>query len=291
MSARLIRDMSAKAYHTDPCPAPSLSSSVVRALLEESPLHVWSQHPRLGGADYQEPAKKHFELGSAIHKLTLGRGAEIEIIKAADYRTSAAKQARDDAIKAGKIAVLANDYELAELAAGTARPALEDYMGAPITDCLTECVILWQEQDRYWRRAMLDVLSPDFLKVADIKSTAMSVAPAEATRRLYSSGYHLQAAFYLRGLDALQPGHLPERRFGFLHVQTEPPFDCAPPMEISTLGFEIAHSDVQRACEIWDECIDNGRWPGHWTSTPHVAEPPGWMVARYENSLEVSNLD
>ena len=35
------------AYHADPCPGPSLSSSVAKLMLDRSPLHAWHAHPRL----------------------------------------------------------------------------------------------------------------------------------------------------------------------------------------------------------------------------------------------------
>ncbi|WP_242401117.1 hypothetical protein [Acetobacter okinawensis] len=42
-----IYDLPEAQYHADPCPTPSLSNSVARILLDESPMHAHFSHPRL----------------------------------------------------------------------------------------------------------------------------------------------------------------------------------------------------------------------------------------------------
>ena len=41
--------ISAADYHADCAPEPSLSSSIARTLLAQSPLHAYHAHPRMGG--------------------------------------------------------------------------------------------------------------------------------------------------------------------------------------------------------------------------------------------------
>ena len=63
-------NLSMSEYLADPCPQPSLSTGVVYDLLQRSPLHAHSGHPRLGG-NLGEPTARG-DLGSAIHSLVLG---------------------------------------------------------------------------------------------------------------------------------------------------------------------------------------------------------------------------
>ena len=41
--------MTAEQYFADPCPAPSLSSSTIRRMLQWTPAHAAAFHPRIGG--------------------------------------------------------------------------------------------------------------------------------------------------------------------------------------------------------------------------------------------------
>ena len=42
-----LLDMPEADYHKDPSPTPSLSSSIAKLLVNESPYHAYRQHPRL----------------------------------------------------------------------------------------------------------------------------------------------------------------------------------------------------------------------------------------------------
>ena len=75
--------MRAAAYHADPCERPSLSSSIAKILLEKTPRHAWTAHPRLN-PDFAAKDESKFDLGTAVHELMLGKGVGYTIIKAAD---------------------------------------------------------------------------------------------------------------------------------------------------------------------------------------------------------------
>src|SRR4030095_13276592 len=95
-----IYDLPAADYHADPCPEPSLSSSIVKMLCLESAAHAHYAHPRLNPAAIEENGE-HFDIGTAAHALLLEGSKTIAIIDAKDYRTNAAKDARDVAYAAG----------------------------------------------------------------------------------------------------------------------------------------------------------------------------------------------
>jgi hypothetical protein len=69
-------DMSAVDYFADPCPSPSLTQSVAKRLIDRSPLHAWTIHPRLNPAfEADDPTK--YDIGNIAHRLLLGRGKEL----------------------------------------------------------------------------------------------------------------------------------------------------------------------------------------------------------------------
>src|ERR1700677_1036911 len=90
-----IFNLSAEAYHADPCPTASLSSSIAGILLDQSPSHAWLAHPRLNPNYVRESADSRFDLGSAAHMMLLEqREDRIVRVSADDWRTKAAKEAR-----------------------------------------------------------------------------------------------------------------------------------------------------------------------------------------------------
>lgn len=273
-----IRKMSAAEYHADCCPTPSLSSSIAQIIINESPLHAWHCHPKLGNGARDQ--SRRAEIGSVAHRIVLGAGAEIAVIDAKDFRTKAAQEARDAAAAEGKLPVIAADYEDAQALARPLAEAAAEYMGAPIADCLAEHVITWQEASGGWRRAMIDLMTPDFRRMADLKTTQASVSPAACARRVFE-GYQIQDAFYLRAADALDPDGMGLRKFAFIFAEQSAPYAVSPPIELSEGGLELGRKQVERACVIWDRCVATGEFPGYGRSA-YIAEPPSWVLQQEE---------
>jgi hypothetical protein len=82
---------------------------VAKILLDRSPLHAWHAHPRLN-PDYRHDDDTKFDVGNIAHKLMLGRGKDIVVLEFDDWRTKAAKDAREAAAAAGKLAVLGKHF-------------------------------------------------------------------------------------------------------------------------------------------------------------------------------------
>jgi len=107
-------DVSAADYHADPCEVASLSSSIAAVLIEECPRKAWQRHSRLNPVvDSDKDPTRAKEIGTAAHKLILGRGRDVVEIDAADFRGGAAKQARAAAYAAGLSPILRADLETA----------------------------------------------------------------------------------------------------------------------------------------------------------------------------------
>ena len=97
----VTHDTPAADYHSDTGHSGRiyLSNSIAKILLNQSPLHAWMAHPRLN-PNWQADDDSKFSIGTAAHALLLeGTNARIAVIDADDWRTKAAKEARDEAFK------------------------------------------------------------------------------------------------------------------------------------------------------------------------------------------------
>ena len=274
----IYSDIGEADYHCDPCPDPSLSHSIAKLLLQRSPLHAHASHPRLGGNTGYD-SNTAMDDGSIIHKLMLGRGADIVEVDAPDWRTNAAKAARDAAWEAGKLPVLAGRMEGLMTCAKAALDQIKAHpdLAAFSAPGIAEAVLAWRE-GATWCRAMVDYLPDDpSLPVFDIKTTALAAAPESWERRLVHE-YATQAAFYRRGLKALgrkKPGPLL-----FVVIEVKPPYGLSVMTPAPSL-LAYAEAEVERALETWTECMADDVWPGYPAFTAHV-ELPGYLAMKAE---------
>jgi len=203
MIAAGFHDISEREYHKDFAPAPSLSSSIARVLLEQTPRHAALAHPRLNpefDAGDRDPSRKA-EIGTAAHKALTGKGAQIVIIDAEDYKTKAAKEARAEAYEAGHAPILRPDLDAAE----RIHRAVRDRIAA-IPECQGalhigkgEQAMLWQDTGGIWCRALMDWWHEESLTVYDIKTTAGGLTDRDISSRI-AGGWDVQAGLYIRGL-------------------------------------------------------------------------------------------
>ena len=262
-------------YHADPCPTPSLSASIATRLCLASPLHAWHAHPRLNPAAV-EAESEAFDLGTAAHALLLQHQKDVVIIQAENYRTSAARDARDQARAAGQIPLLARVWADVLEMATAARAQLDahtDGGAAMFTDGEPEQTLIWQE-DGLWCRARLDWLRLG--AIDDYKSTSASANPETWSRTLFAHGFDLQAAWYLRGLRALTGI---DAIFRFAVQETSPPYA----LSVVGLGPDallLGEKKCLYALEVWRECLATDHWPGYPTRTAW-ATLPAWEEARW----------
>ena len=140
------------AYHADPVPGGSLSASGAKLLLPPSCPARYHYDRTFG-----RPPKAEFDYGTAAHKYVLGTGPEIVPVDAPDWRTNAAKEARDQARFEGKVPLLTGTLgPVMGMAAAIRRhpqagALLDPERGMP------EQSLFWIDEDTgIWRRARLD---------------------------------------------------------------------------------------------------------------------------------------
>lgn len=270
----------ADVYHGDPCPEPSLSSSVLNVLIEESPSHAAHRHPRLNERRVPDAPGRDMQVGSVLHKLALGVGADIVVINAENYRTKDAQAQRDTALGNGKLPILAHEFKVAEALAHPMRQAIEAHLGCSVDECLREVVVFWEEGG-FWRRAMIDCITPDLMRLVDVKSTGKTANPRKLERHVFDMGYHRQAAFYTRGVDALDPSNVGRREFAFIFAEQGAPHVQSPPILLSESAAQLAREQVDLGCQLWDEALATNCWRGYGTRPVHVTPPP-WVLSDWE---------
>lgn len=272
-----VYEMSAEDYHADPCEAPSLSSSVAKLLINSTPLHAWTAHPRLN-PDAEREDEERFDLGNACHSLILHDPKKFEIIDAPDWRTKQAKDQREAARECGKIPLLAEQWTRVQAMAHSLRLQLARHQDArnAFTNGKPEQTLIWREGET-WCRARLDWLPNAGNFFDDYKSTVVGADPDAFSRNLFNLGYDVQDAFYTRGIRAL--GLCEKPAFRFIVQETQAPHAISV-VALMPSAVDLAAHKVARAIDIWQTCMRTGYWPGYPLRTCYV-EAPAWHEAQF----------
>ena len=272
-----IHDITAAAYHADPCADPSLSASVAHLLCSRSPRHAWAAHPRLN-PDFERTERAMFDIGTVAHSALLLGEASCYVVDAPNWQTKAAKEERDRARELGLTPLLTHQAEEINAMVAAVRPQLEAFDADPplLTDGKPEQTLIWEE-DGVTLRARADWLRDDFSAIDDLKTTSGSGHPQDWThRRLWDIGADIQAAFYMRGLRALA-GTEPE--FRFCVVESSPPYAVSV-IGLAPSALELANEKVDHAIAKWRECMERDEWPAYMGRVAY-AETPAWQEAQW----------
>lgn len=259
--------ISAEDYHRDPAPKPSLSSTIARILLNQSPRHAWFASPRLN-PDWEPVEKKTFDIGRAAHLAVLGAGAPVAIIPEGYLSangaagTNEAKAFIEEARANGMTPLKADEALVIEQMATVARERLAS-MGI-ILDPEHSEIAAMAEIGGVWCRCMADNAPAGGRYLYDFKTTT-DASPDACRRAVENYGYDVQAAHYLATWRAATG----ERRaFRFIFQEKTPPFEVS----VVELLAEPDHPEdwmadaeekVAEARSIWGRCLATGEWPGY----------------------------
>lgn len=234
--------------------------------------------------------KPELDLGNAIHALLL-EPASLE------ERYAVRPPGIDGRTKEGKAALAEFRAEAAGKIILDKRDVYETLQG--IRDSFRDHALAYElvtkgghtEVSALWRDPTLDVLCKGRMDritdyagwtwILDIKSTN-DASPDAFLRSVVRFGYHLQAAFYIDGLETLAPR---ERRFAILAVEKEPPYAIAL-YELDTMLLEVGRQEYRRYLGMWKRCLETGLWPAY-PERIETLEAPRWIENRLV-SLEES---
>jgi len=280
-------NVSAAAYHADPCEKPSLSSSVAKILIEKTPRHAWHAHPRLN-PDFAADKSPKFDLGSAVHELMLGKGVGYTVIDAADYRGKEAQQARQKARESGTVPLLGEQYKQA---VGIAKEALDALakMDVHLEDYRNEGVLIWENHELPCR-AMVDSIGRGIHQIWDIKTTSAGLSDFAIARNIVNFGYDLQAAFYIKGMEALFQELTDRIEFRWVFVETDPPYDLRV-IQADATTLEFGRRKAGAAMLMWAACMSSGNWPG-WPRGIGKITYPSWAESAWlDRELQEAGIE
>jgi hypothetical protein len=289
--------MTAELYHADPCVEPSLSASVAKILLDETPAHARLAHPKLN-PQHEEDDDPKFDAGKVLHSLFLEGDDRMAVCTALSpstgtavvaWQTKEAKQFREEARGRGLVPVLAHQHNALRRGLATLRKRTYelDDKPAPFTAGKPEQTLVWQEDNGIWCRARLDWLHDDYTVIDDLKIVASAnpgSAPGQFGRNVENLGHYIQEAFYRRGLKTLTGSDATFRFIGF--ELDGPGIACT---SLSAAYRAIGESAVSRAIALWGDCLSRNDWPGYPRWRVEI-EPPAWMVAQAETLLAEEDL-
>jgi hypothetical protein len=263
-------------YHADHLgDTPTLSRSIAHLLVSRTPRHAWWNHPKLN-PDYQPKTSGILDHGSAVHAL-LFEGKTPCVCDFADWRTNAAKDARDQARKDGMIPLLSKDAEIVTAMCQAIDQQLDQLNGVrPFVAGQPEQTILWQEPNGTVCRVRVDYLTDDRRHLFDLKTTTTADPQVWSRRRLWEDGLDVQCSLYRRGIRATT-GIDPE--WAYVVVENTPPYALSV-ISLTPDALELADHKVDKAIALWQQCLDADEWPGY-PSQVCYAELPPWEAARF----------
>jgi hypothetical protein len=262
---------------------PSLSQSAAHTLVSKSPRHAWLEHPRLGGK--RRKATRSMDRGSIVGAILLGTADEVlcRVPEFRNYKTDAARAARDKATSEGLVPVL--DHEFGELhdAALHVRKRMTE-LGIVLSG-ESEVAIEWTESSTAGDvvcRGRLDHLIESEGVIYDLKSI-VSAHPDKCQKHMDDYGYDIQWAAYTSAVTKLHPELLGRTRMGFVFFEIEPPYEVTPIRPDGTLR-ELGALRWERAVNTWARCLRDDRWPGYATDWIDMSARP-WVLANEQSRI------
>lgn len=265
-------------YLADPCVVPSLNASVGLILTRESARKAWFSHPRLNPAFAQKEATK-FDIGTAAHAMLLEGADIIEEIDADDFKTKDARAKRDAARLAGKVPLL-KKHRAAVVAMVSAAEAFIQHsdLAEHWANSDSELTAISEERG-IWLRGRFDRITKN-RRVGIHYKTTEDVSPEKFSSQITRMGYDFTEAFYRRIASNIGAvGH----RGIILAQSVEPPHECSLHACDPSLQ-EIADAQVQRAIDLWTQCVKTKSWPSY-GGRIHYALPTSWQIQEHETRL------
>lgn len=270
MTVELL-DVSVDDYHAD-VDGPSLSASIAKKLILETPAHAKAAHPRLSD-NYVMKHSDAMDEGTALHQMLLGDD-RVDILDHDSFRSADAKAARDESRAAGRVPMLRAKWDEILVLGDSLKQQVAAFPIDPplFVDGMAEQTIAWEENG-VRLRSRLDWLRNDYKCIDDLKK-ARCAQPRAFHRSMFAFGYDIQAAFYVRACKA---AFGVEPVFRWVAIEPTPPYAMSVHV-LSPAAMRSAHDKVDLAIDLWRECLSTGVWPSY-PQTVSVVEQPAWMQA------------
>lgn len=282
-----IYDLTLAEYLAEPCASPSISSHGLRMIDGECPAKYWWNSPL--NPEQPEIESKPLSFGKAAHDWLLMGDAFLETIHVlgadCNLRTNAGKAERDGAKEAGKTVIKADEFETVK--AMHAALNAHEFAGAAFRNGQAEKSLVWKDKETgVWLRCRPDWLPAAIRHIPDYKTT-ISSKPEDFRKQAWNLGYHMQAALYLDGIEAVT-GTEP-KSFFFVAQEKEPPYvvTC---IALDPISIEWGRIQNRKAIHTFAECLASGKWPGYASEVVEV-ELPHWAEADLQRRHEAGRFE
>lgn len=275
-----VHRITSEEYHDDPCIIPSVSRGTIKTLINQTPQHVWHNHPRLNPKFRPDEDEGKFDVGTFAHALFLEGEDAAAVFDYKDWKKAEAQQDRKDTRERGKIPFLRHQYTQVCDMVEAAHEQITEFEELQILDLHhegdSELTYIWQEGETLCR-VRPDWIRKDRKLALDYKTTKATANPMEYHRIILNMAYDIQDSFYRRGIKAIEGKAL---RFFFLVQETEPPF-LASLIGIDPMFQEMGRQKVEYGLFLWNKCMKTGEWPGYPSRACYI-EPPQYALTAWE---------
>lgn len=275
--------MSMDLYHSQRvCPGPSISSSGIRRIVQESPWHFWMSWEGNEGRYHDKEPGKGLVLGKAAHSLLLGDEVFDEnflyVPKDAPRKPTAQQIEAYDAGRAtdtGKTSVefwrafeerAAGRLLLTEEQVETIFRIRDNLIRCPIaveglTGGMTEVSMIWQDEiTGVWLKSRPDVIPDNGFDFADLKTFAPQKADIKraAQSAITDHGYALQMALAVMGAEAVFGTSAQECLL--VMCQTTAPYTVSP-IRLDPEALYWGRVMVRKGIDTFARCMERNEWP------------------------------
>lgn len=275
-------DMPITWYHDNCCDGPSTSSSGLRTLALETPLHYWDTsylNPNRDPDAGSEIEADHFRLGRAAHWLMLEPHLYAKNIAVRpglwdSWRSKDAKAWRDDALKAG-FTVLTAEEELRAKGAAAALKAHPLHEQGLLSGAVELSMVIRDKKTGIWLKSRPDAIPLDDA-LTDLKFVA-SAKPEDVEKSIRNLGYDMQMA--LGGIAYQKLTGQPIETYWVVATESKRPhaIHIAP---ISQMGIYWARIRLRDAVDKMAACLQSGYWPAY-EADGKEAGPTKWEIERF----------
>lgn len=296
--------MSMDLYHSQRvCPGPSISSSGLRKIVNDSPWHFWKSWE--GNPD-RYPDKEPGDgliLGKAAHCLLLGDEVFDDLFVYvpgdAPRRPTAQQEAAYDegcSTETGRASVqfwrafdekakgrhLLTQEQVAKIGYIAENLRANPLAVEVLTGGMTEVSMIWQDEiTGVWLKSRPDVIPDNGADFGDLKTFAPmkhDIALAAQTA-ITDHGYHMQMALAVMGAEAVLGTTATE--CVLVMCQTTAPYTVTP-VRLNEEAIYLGRVLVRHGIDTFARCLETGQWPMPVEGVMDYAIPPSIASRLYD---------
>ena len=260
--------------------------------ISNSAISIFNECPRkyINGAGIEEtPAMK---FGSAVHAACIEpeRFEEIYVrSESNDKRTTLWKKEAAFCEENRKILLKKDEYDrclaikdrIFDESRPECRPTLE-ILGGENTKF--EASIFWEDEDTGLQcKGRIDVLNPEYLCIADLKTTECAEPKSFMSKSAFNYHYHRQMAFYLDGINKCMDDEYSKALIFCLEKSAPYEFSviCMGEFEL-----ELGRREYKKALQEIKKCKDEDFWPTYGSESAIVmGNFPTWAFKGHDDLL------